>query len=68
MAQIKETVLAHELKRWMRHDAHSFVRPDWRRFVRRDDARDHPFALYERKGRLDQLRGELGRWAYEGGS
>jgi hypothetical protein len=24
----------HQLKRWMRPDAHRFVRPDWRRFVR----------------------------------
>jgi hypothetical protein len=68
MAHFKDAVLEHELKRWMRPDAHRFVRPDWRRFVRADCVKDHPFALYERKGRLDQLRDELGRWAYEGGT
>jgi hypothetical protein len=67
MAQIKDAALAHALKRWMRPDAHRFVRPDWRRFVRPGFEKDHPFALYERKYRLDQLRDELGRWAYEGG-
>jgi hypothetical protein len=67
MAQIKDAVLEHELKHWMRPDAHRFVRPDWRRFVRPGFEKDHPFALYERKYRLDQLRDELGRWAYEGG-
>ncbi len=51
----------------MRHDAHRFIRPDWRRFVRPADAKDHPFALYERKYRPDQLRDELGRWEDEGG-
>jgi hypothetical protein len=67
MAQIKDAALAHELKRWMRPDAHRFVRPDWRRFVRPGFEKDHPFALYERKYREDQLRDELGRWADEGG-
>jgi hypothetical protein len=67
MAQIKDAALAHELKRWMRHDAHRFVRPDWRRFVRPGFEKDHPFALYERKYREDQLRDDRGRWADEGG-
>jgi hypothetical protein len=56
MAQIKDAALAHELKRWMRPDAHRFVRPDWRRFVRPGFEKDHPFNLYERKYREDQLR------------
>jgi hypothetical protein len=66
MAHFKDAALAHELKRWMRPDAHRFVRPDWRRFVRPGFEKDHPFALYERKYRPDQLRDELGRWADEG--
>jgi hypothetical protein len=67
MAHFKDAALEHELKRWMRHDAHRFVSPDWRRFVRPGFEKDHPFALYERKYRPDQLRDELGRWADEGG-
>jgi hypothetical protein len=68
MAQIKDAALAHELKRWMRPDAHRFVRPDWRHFVRPGFEKDHPFALYERKYREDQLRDDRGRWADEGGA
>jgi hypothetical protein len=67
MAEIKEVALAHELKRWIRPDAHRFIRPDWRRFVRPGFENDHPFALYERKYREDQLRDDIGRWADEGG-
>lgn len=37
------------------------------RFVRPGDRDSHPFALYERKYRPDQLRDEIGRWADEGG-
>jgi hypothetical protein len=68
MAQIKDAAREHELKRWMRPDAHRFVRPDWRRFVRPGFEKGHPFALYERKYRVDQLRDELGRWADEDGA
>jgi hypothetical protein len=67
MAHFKDAALEHELKRWMRPDAHRFVRPDWRRFVRPGFEKDHPFALYERKYRSDQLRDDRGRWADEGG-
>ena len=67
MPRIDAAYLAHQRKRWMRPNAHLFIRPDWRRFVRRGDQKDHPFALYERKYRPDQLRDEIGRWADEGG-
>jgi hypothetical protein len=36
--------------------------------VRPGFEKDHPFALYERKYRPDQLRDDHGRWADEGGS
>jgi hypothetical protein len=49
MHKVDPVYLAHQLKRWMRPDAHRFVRPDWRRFVRPKFQADHPFALYERK-------------------
>jgi len=67
MPPINAAYLEHQLKRWMRPDAHHFVRPDWRKFVRPGFEDDHPFALYERKYRSDQLRDDHGRWADEGG-
>lgn len=67
MPRIDAAYLAHQRKRWMRPNAHLFIRPDWRRFVRPGDRDSHPFALYERKYRPDQLRDEIGRWADEGG-
>jgi hypothetical protein len=67
MAEIKDAAREHELKRWMRPDAHRFVHPDRRRFMRPGFEKDHPFALYERKYREDQLRDDRGRWADEGG-
>jgi hypothetical protein len=48
--------LEHQLKRWMRPDAHYFVRADWRRYVRPGFERDHPFGLYERKYDPNQPR------------
>lgn len=68
MPPIDAAYLAHQRKRWMRPNAHLFIRPDWRRFVRPGDRDSHPFALYERKYRPDQLRDEIGRWADEGGA
>lgn len=68
MPRIDAAYLAHQRKRWMRPNAHLFIRPDWRRFVRPGDRDSHPFALYERKYRPDQLRDEIGRWADEGGA
>jgi hypothetical protein len=32
MAGIKQEAIEHELKRFMRPDAHRYLRPDWRRF------------------------------------
>lgn len=68
MPPINAAYLEHQLKRWMRPDAHHFVSPDWRRFVRPGFEDGHPFALYERKYHEDQLRDDHGRWAEEGGS
>lgn len=64
--------LEHQLRRCMRPDAHSFVRPDWRRHVRPGFADDHPFALYERKYSPDQPRVPAGdpaggQWTSGGG-
>jgi len=47
-----------------------FVRPDWRRFVPRDQG-EHPFALYERKYRPGQPRvaagnSDGGQWTADG--
>jgi hypothetical protein len=39
MSPIDTTYLAHQRKRRMRLDAYCFIRPDWRRFVRRDSRR-----------------------------
>ncbi len=68
MAQFHDAYTAHQLKRWMRPDAHRFVRPDWRRFVRPGFERDFPFALCERKYSPDQPRDYHGRWTSEGGN
>lgn len=64
--------LTRQLERWTRPNAHLFVRPDWRRFVPRDQD-DHPFALYENKYRPDQPRvpagnPDGGQWTADGGS
>lgn len=55
-----------QLKRWMRPDAHHFVRPDWRQCVSPKSSVAAVFELYERKYRDDQLRDDHGRFAYEG--
>ncbi|MEI9803786.1 MAG: hypothetical protein WDN48_04070 [Pseudolabrys sp.] len=72
MTRIDPAHLEHQLKRWMRPDAHHFVRPDWRRFVRPGFEDEHPFALYERKYSPDQPRApagsrEGGQWTSDGG-
>ena len=66
MSPFKSAYLEHELKRWMRPDAHHFVRPDWRRCVKPGSELASVFELYERKYRPDQLRDDQGRWADEG--
>jgi hypothetical protein len=65
MPPINPAYLAHQRKRWMPPNAHLFIRPDWRRFVRPADRDDHPFALYERKYSADQPRVPAG--SREGG-
>jgi hypothetical protein len=72
MSQFQSDYLAHELKRWMRPDAHRFIRPDWRRFLHPGFEADHPFALYERKYSPDQPRAPAGgpdggQWTSDGG-
>jgi hypothetical protein len=72
MPPINSAYLEHQLKRWMRPDAHHFVRPDWRSFVRPGFEADHPFALYERKYSPNQPRvpagsREGGQWTSDGG-
>lgn len=67
MHKVDPIYLEHQLKRWMRPDAHRFIRPDWRRFVWPEFQADHPFALYERKYSAEQPRvpagsQEGGRW------
>ena len=56
MNQIKSEWLEHQLKCWIRPDAHRFVRADWRRYLRPGFAREHSFALYERKYDPNQPR------------
>ena len=56
MPAINAAYLEHQRKRWMRSDAHHFVRPDWRKSVRPGFENDPPFALYENKYRPDQAR------------
>jgi hypothetical protein len=65
----------HELKRWMRPDAHRFLRSDWRRFWKPGHENDPLNRLYEsieRKYSLDQPRvpagsREGGQWTREAG-
>ena len=62
-----------ELLRWMRPDAHRFLRRDWRRQVKAGADIVPALALYEQKYRPDQPRvpagsREGGQWAGEGSS
>jgi hypothetical protein len=66
MAQFKDAYTEHQLKRWMRPDAHNLVRSDWRRHMPSASDFTAVFASYEQKYREDQLRDDLGRFAYEG--
>ena len=67
MGPIKPEYLAREQKYWMRHDAHKFIRPDWRRHVKPGSELAAIYETYERKFRVDQLRDWRGRFADEGG-
>lgn len=66
MHQVKDAYTEHQLKRWIRPDAHHFVRADWQRYVQSASDLTSVFALYEQKYRADQLRDDHGRFAYEG--
>jgi Bacterial toxin 44 len=48
--------LEGQRQRFMRHDAHMFIRPDWRRYVKPGHVHDHRFALIERKAGLERAR------------
>ena len=72
MGPIKPEYLAREQKYWMRHDAHKFIRPDWRRFVKPGSETAAVFEVYEQKYRPDQARvpsgsRDGGQWVDEGG-
>ena len=67
MPPFRDAALAHELKRWMRPDAHNFMRPDWRRYVAPGSEAASVFEIYEQKYRPDQARDDHGRWTDEGG-
>jgi len=71
MPYIHPAALEHELRRWMRPDAHRFVGPAWRQFVQPGSEAAAIFSLYEAKYRPDQMRvpkgvAEGGRFADEG--
>ena len=73
MGPIKPEYLAREQKYWMRHDAHKFIRPDWRRFVKPGSETAAVFEVYEQKYRPDQARvpsgsRDGGQWVDEGGA
>jgi hypothetical protein len=71
MPSIHPAAREHEVRRWMRPDAHRFVSPTWRRFVQPGSEAAALFSRYEAKYRPDQLRHpkgvpEGGRFADEG--
>jgi hypothetical protein len=71
MSPIKPAYAEEQLRRWMRPDAHRFLRPDWRRFWGSGREGDPLYKFYEnaeRKYRPDQLRDDHGRFADEGGT
>jgi hypothetical protein len=65
MPYIHPAALEHELRRWMRPDAHRFVSPTWRRVVQSGSEAAAVFGLYEAKYRPDQPR--VPRGVPEGG-
>jgi hypothetical protein len=72
MSPFKSAYLEHQIKRWMRPDAHRFIRADWQRFVKPGSELWSLYELYERKYSTDQPRvpagsSEGGRWTSEGG-
>ena len=66
MSPFKSAYTEHQFKRWMRPDAHHFIRRDSRRFVKPGSELWSVYELYERKYRADQLRDDHGRFADAG--
>jgi hypothetical protein len=56
MPTIHPAALAHARKRWLRADAHRFIRSDWRRFVKPGSELAAFYDRVERKYRPDQPR------------
>lgn len=73
MVQIKQAAIEHELKRFMRPDAHKFIHSNWRRFATPGSALGSLYGRYERKFSPDQPRmpagsAEGGQWTGGSGS
>ena len=73
MPYIHPAAREHELRRWMRPDAHRFVSPTWRRVVQAGSEAAAIFGLYEAKYRPDQPRvpkgvPEGGQWTDDAGA
>ncbi len=56
MAYIHPDALEYERRRWLRHDAYRFIRPDWRRYVQPGTTLAATYEDIERKYRPDQPR------------
>ena len=72
MPTIHPAALDYERKRWLRHDAPRFIRPDWRRFVTPGSELAALYEEIERKYRPDQPRlpagvPEGGQWTSDDG-
>ncbi len=72
MPYIHPAALEYERKRWLRHDAYRFIRPDWRRYVQPGSTLAATYEYIERKYRADQPRvprgnPDGGRWTTGGG-
>lgn len=71
MAISDDNISQRQLARWMRPDAHRFLRSDWRRFWKPGQENEPLYRYYERverKYRPDQLRDWHGRWTADGAS
>jgi hypothetical protein len=68
MSPFNSAYLEHQLKRWMRPDAHNFIHPDWRRDVKPGSELWALYERYERKYSPSQPRDDRGRWTSDGGT
>ncbi|HVZ52141.1 MAG TPA: hypothetical protein VG986_09255 [Pseudolabrys sp.] len=73
MTYINPLYLARERRRFTRPDAHRFISPDWRRFVRAGSDLECLYEDFERKYSPDQPRvpagsPEGGQWTSDGGA